>query len=233
MPLISCEGLTVSYDRRIAVKNVSFSVDEGDYLAIIGENGSGKSTLVKALLGLIPIQSGSVKFDGMKQSQIGYLPQQTLAQKDFPASVYEVILSGCLNNLGGLFYKKQHKERALEKAGQLGLSDLLTKSYRDLSGGQQQRVLLARALCATEKLLILDEPVANLDPLVTSEFYELLHNLNRDKGVTVIMISHDLSGLKSANKILQMDTETAYFGSLEEYKNTDTGRKLLGGDADA
>lgn len=234
MPLITCKGLTVSYDRRIAVSDVSFTVDDGDYLAVIGKNGSGKSTLIKALLGLIPVQSGTISFDGIKQSQVGYLPQQTAAQRDFPASVYEVILSGCLNSLGGgLFYKKQHKELALKKAEQLGLSDVLAKSYRDLSGGQQQRVLLARALCATDKLVILDEPVASLDPVVTAEFYDILHKLNRENGVTVIMVSHDVLGIKqSATKVLQLDTETAYFGSFEEYSNTETGRQLLGGGAD-
>ena len=230
MALISCENVTIKYDGHTAVDNVSFSLEPGDYLGIVGENGSGKSTLMKGILGLIRPASGTVKFSGLKQTEIGYMPQQTVVQKDFPASVQEVVISGCLNRRGLMpFYSAAEKRRAQENMGRLGIGGMLKTSYRELSGGQQQRVLLARALCATEKLLLLDEPVAGLDPVITSELYELIDRLNAEQGITVIMVSHDIrSAVQCGNKILHMDTHSAFFGTREAYMKTDICRRMMG-----
>lgn len=232
IPLIKCEDLNFYYDKHQAVRNVSFSVHEGDYLCIVGENGSGKSTLLKGLLGLKSPSSGSILFNGIKQAQIGYLPQQNPVQHDFPASVFEVVLSGCLSTKGlKPFYGRKDKQKANENIEKLGIENLSKISYRDLSGGQQQRVLLARALCATEKLLLLDEPVSGLDPVVTSELYQLIEKLNKEHGVTIIMISHDiLSSIRYANVILHMDTSSRFFGSVKEYKETSVFKRMIGGD---
>lgn len=231
MTLIECKDLNFYYDKHQAARNVSFSVNEGDYLCIVGENGSGKSTLMKGLLGLKSPSSGSILFNEIKQAQIGYLPQQNPVQHDFPASVFEVVLSGCLSTKGlNPFYGRKDKQRASENMEKLGIENLSKISYRDLSGGQQQRVLLARALCATEKLLLLDEPVSGLDPVVTSELYQLIEKLNKEHGVTIIMISHDiLSSVKYANVILHMDTSPRFFGPVNEYKETSVFKRMIGG----
>ena len=235
MQLLSCQNIKMSYDGRLAVDDVSFVVDDGDYLCIVGENGSGKSTLVKGMLGLLKPVCGQFAFNGIKQVEIGYLPQQTIVQKDFPANVFEVVLSGCLNRRGLLpFYSKKEKDRAKESLSRLGIEALTGKSYRDLSGGQQQRVLLARALCAAERLLLLDEPVAGLDPVMTAELYALIDRLNREQGITVIMVSHDLKGaVQYGNKILHMQTRPLFFGLTEEYLQTDISRRMMGGIANA
>jgi zinc transport system ATP-binding protein len=230
MKLISCEGVTIGYDGQEAVTKVSFDLEQGDYLCIVGENGSGKSTLVKGLLGLIKPQAGSISFNGIRQNEIGYLPQQTMIQRDFPASVTEVVISGCLNRRGLLpFYSREEKNRAAEKIKQLSITDIKKKSYQDLSGGQQQRVLLARALCATEKLLLMDEPVSGLDPLMTADLYQLVAKLNQTQGMTVLMVSHDLeSAIKYSNKILHLKTETSFFGSTADYLKTEMCRRMMG-----
>ncbi|MDO9492372.1 metal ABC transporter ATP-binding protein [Acetobacterium sp.] len=230
MKLISCVGVTIGYDGQRAVNNVSFDLEQGDYLCVVGENGSGKSTLVKGLLGLIKPQEGSITFDGIAPNEIGYLPQQTVIQRDFPASVTEVVISGCLNRRGLLpFYSRLEKARAADKMKQLNITDIKKKSYRDLSGGQQQRVLLARALCATEKLLLLDEPVSGLDPVMTADLYQLVAKLNQTQGITVMMVSHDLeSAIKYGNKILHMKTATAFFGSTEDYLKTEMCQRMMG-----
>lgn len=230
MKLISCEGVTIGYDGQRAVNNVSFDLEQGDYLCVVGENGSGKSTLVKGLLGLIKPQEGSITFDGLAPNEIGYLPQQTVIQRDFPASVSEVVISGCLNRRGLLpFYSRVEKDRAAAKMEQLNITAIRKKSYRDLSGGQQQRVLLARALCATEKLLLLDEPVAGLDPMMTAELYQLVAELNQSQGITVLMVSHDLdSAIRYGNKILHMKTATAFFGSTADYLKTEMCQQMMG-----
>ncbi len=230
MTLITCQHLTVKYDKQPALNDVSFTVDEGDYLCIIGENGSGKSTLMKALLKLIPIQGGNILYENVSPKEIGYLPQQTVVQKDFPASVYEVVLSGCLNRRGlKPFYSKKEKNTAEEKLKQLNISHLKKLCYRELSGGQQQRVLLARALCAANKLILLDEPVSGLDPIVTNEFYSLIHHINRDNNITVVMVSHDIRGImQSASKILHLNTKTIFYGSPDDYKNSGMGRMMMG-----
>ncbi|MBO4251797.1 MAG: ABC transporter ATP-binding protein, partial [Clostridia bacterium] len=204
-----------------------FDIESGDYIAIVGENGAGKSTLMKTLLGLLPPVSGEIVFgEGLKKNEIGYLPQQTVVQKDFPASVWEVVISGCLSKTGlRPFYNKEEKKAALENIEKMGLTDLKTRSYRELSGGQQQRVLLARALCATKKILLLDEPVSGLDPIVTAEMYELIEKLNKD-GTTIIMISHDIrSALDYANKILHVGKEL-FFGNKKDYLLSAIGKRF-------
>ena len=230
MPLISCQDVSMTYENTVALRNLSFTVESGDYLCILGENGSGKSTLIKALLGLKAPARGTITFgDGLHRNEIGYLPQQTQIQREFPACVSEVVLSGCLNRGGLPFYTKADRMRAAENMEKLELSGLARRSYRELSGGQQQRVLLARALCATRKLLLLDEPVSGLDPVAAAQMYRLLEQLNRDEGITVIMVSHDVHGaLESANRILHLRTEMLYFGPAEDYFRTDLGRRFMG-----
>lgn len=231
MALIECKNVSLGYERHLVATDINFRVENGDFLCIVGENGSGKSTLVKAILGLKETYSGHLHLgDGLLKKQIGYLPQQTTAQKDFPASVYEVVLSGCLPGKKGVFYSRSLKDRAQENMEKLDILPLKNKCYRELSGGQQQRVLLARALCATEKLLLLDEPVTGLDPLVTAEFYSLITKINREFGITVLMVSHDLSScLSLATHILHMHGGGAFFGTTEEYLQSDFCRQFTGG----
>jgi zinc transport system ATP-binding protein len=206
MPLLKATNLGVGYEVPV-LKNINFEISEGDYFCIVGENGSGKTTLMKTMLGLQQPISGEITYgDGLVKNEIGYLPQQSDVQRDFPASVYEIVLSGCQNSLGkGFFYTKDHKKLALTNIKRMGIEPLKDRCYRELSGGQQQRVLLARALCATKRALLLDEPVAGLDPTVTQEMYQLIKELNRD-GLTVIMISHDIVNIKNyATKIYDVN----------------------------
>ena len=222
MPLIKCTELEPGYNSSLLEKSLNFSVEEKDYLIIVGENGAGKSTLMKTMLSLIPPYSGSIEFgDGLTATEIGYLPQQTVVQKDFPASVYEVVLSGCQSMLGKRpFYGASEKKLALDNIERMGMSDYIKRSYRELSGGQQQRVLLARALCATHKLLLLDEPVAGLDPNAMTDLYKLIKQLN-DEGVTIIMISHDIGvAVQYAKHILHVAAKS-YWGSTEDYMKTE------------
>lgn len=232
MSLISAQNITLAYDGKEVVKNLSFDITAGDYICIIGENGTGKSTLTKALLGLIsPINGKVIYGEGLERNQIGYLPQQTEVQKDFPASVYEIVLSGCLNTLGFFpFYKKIHKERAKAVMQKLNIWDIKSTCYHNLSGGQQQRVLLARALCATKELLILDEPASGLDPIITSQFYNITEKLNKQENITVIMVSHDPHAVIGyANKILHLTDESYVFASKDDYLATELGKKYLKG----
>lgn len=234
MALISCRDVCMSYENQRAVDHVSFEIEQGDYVCIVGENGSGKSTLLKGLLGLKRPESGEIVYgDGLNQNMIGYLPQQTQVQRDFPASVFEVVLSGCLNRRGiRPFYSPREYQIAQETMRRLSIQPLKKKSYRALSGGQQQRVLLARALCATEKLLLLDEPVTGLDPMATADLYRLIQQLNSE-GVTILMVSHDIScALLHASKILHMDTRVLFYGSSKEYQKSDICRQFLGGETD-
>jgi len=226
MSLLTCDNVCLGYEGRTVVEGLTFKVDSGDYLCILGENGSGKSTLMKTLLGLRSPMSGTISMDdGLKKNEIGYLPQQTVVQRDFPASVKEIVMSGFLNHSGlRPFYTKEEKKIAHENMQRLGIEDMGKKCYRELSGGQQQRVLLARALCATSKMLLLDEPVAGLDPKVTGEMYELIKSLNKD-GITIIMVSHDMqAALKYATKILHVSDKPEFFTSKEEYLSSKTGR---------
>lgn len=229
MPLIECKNLSLSYDGVTVIEKVNFTVNDGDYLCIIGENGSGKSTLIKTLLGLHKPSSGIISFNSsLKQNEIGYLPQQSLNKRNFPASVYEVVLSGRLNRKKVCpFYNKEDKLEADKNLKMLDVFHLKNRCFGDLSGGQQQRVLLARALCAASKLILLDEPVASLDPIATSEFYGVIEHLNKAHGITVIMVSHDISSaIKNASHILHLNQNNSFFGSTEEYKNSDI---ILGG----
>ena len=224
MSLIEVNNLTVGYDNEVVASGISFRVNEGDYLCIVGENGSGKGTLMKTLLHLQKPLSGEIIFgDGMKRGEIGYLPQQTLVQKDFPASVKEIVLSGCQAKCGMRpFYNKEEKALALQNMRRMGIEDLANRSYRDLSGGQQQRVLLARALCAAGKVLLLDEPVAGLDPKVTAEMYERIEKLNKE-GVAIIMVSHDIAAaVRYADYILHMG-ERIFYTTKEKYMESEEG----------
>ncbi len=221
MPQLTCKKLCLGYDGHEIVHNLNFSVERGDYLCILGENGSGKTTLMKTILGLNSPMGGKVVFEKEnKTGGIGYLPQQTMVQRDFPASVWEIVLSGCQKKCGlRPFYNKIDKKTALENIEKMGLSELKNRCYRELSGGQQQRVLLARALCAASDILLLDEPVAGLDPKVTEEMYSLINEINKKYNTTIIMISHDVSAaLKYADKILHIGNEV-FFGTKDEYLN--------------
>ena len=232
MAQLTCQKLCVGYDGKPVLQDLDFEIFAGDYLCIVGENGSGKSTLMKTILGLQPPISGRILTgDGLRKNEIGYLPQQTAAQKDFPASVWEVVLSGRQNHPHfPPFYTKADKEDALRNMELLDLLPLKKRCYRDLSGGQQQRVLLARALCATKKLLLLDEPVTGLDPVMTNEMYQLIRRINREQNVTIIMVSHDIRNiLPDATHILQLDQKQVFLGPMDEYLKTEAGKQFLGG----
>ena len=218
MAQLICENLTLGYNSNIVLENVSFSVEKGDYLCIIGENGSGKTTLMKTILRLQKPLEGQISTgDGVLPDEIGYLPQQTQVQRDFPASVWEIVLSGCQSRCGKRpFYNKEEKRLAQEAMKRMEIEDLAKRCYRELSGGQQQRVLLARALCAAQKMLLLDEPVSGLDPSVTQEMYELIEQLHKD-GITIMMITHDVDAArKYATKILKVQDKSALFISPDK-----------------
>ena len=226
MAQLTCQNLCVGYDGKPVLQDLSFQVFAGDYLCIVGENGSGKSTLMKTILGLQPPISGRILTgDGLRKNEIGYLPQQTVVQKDFPASVREIVLSGCQGRCGSRpFYNKEEKQLAEENIRKMQIDKLSKRCYRELSGGQQQRVLLARALCATQKMLLLDEPVSGLDPKVTAEMYRLIDELNHRDGITVIMISHDITAaVKYASHILHIG-DTIFYGTNAEYLKSPQGR---------
>ncbi len=229
MPIIKVENLCKSYYRREVLRNLCFSVEQGDHLYIVGENGSGKSTLMKLLLGLLAPDSGEICFSGLEKNQIGYLPQQTEIQSDFPASVREVVLSGTLGGKRLPFYTRTDRKNADEVCKKLRIDDICRSSFRELSGGQQQRVLLARALCAAKTVLLLDEPITGLDPVATAEFYEMMQKLHSD-GVTVIVVSHDIScAVHYGNKILHLGEREYFFGSSHDYINSPLGKKMLAG----
>lgn len=228
--LITCENISFSYEGKVALKDVNFSVEEGDYICVLGENGAGKSTLIKGLLKLLKPAEGKIDFaEGFSSKFIGYLPQQQSVKKDFPASVWEVVLSGNTNALNGLpFFNASHKKRAMDSLEKLGITGIKNKSFRELSGGQQQRVLLARALCATKRLLILDEPASGLDPVATNELYSLIKKINEEDGITVIMVSHDTECAKKyAKHILHLATTQLFFGSVQEYAATKIGKRFF------
>lgn len=231
MAYISCEDLVLGYEGTVVAEHICFSVNQGDYLCIVGENGAGKSTLMKTLLGLTPLMGGNIAIgDGLKAHGIGYLPQQTFVQKDFPASVWEIVLSGTLSQCAGRpFYGKEQKRLAEKNMRRMDIWGLKKECYRNLSGGQQQRVLLARALCASASLLVLDEPVTGLDPKVTVEFYQLIKKLNQE-GLTIIMVSHDIhAALQYASHILHIEKEKSFIGTTKEYQQSDFWKELGGG----
>lgn len=232
MSLLTCENVSFAYEGKMVLSDIQFHIDRGDYLCVVGENGAGKSTLIKGILNLKKPSTGNISTgDGLKRNEIGYLPQQTQVQKDFPASVYEVVLSGRLNHLGlKPFYGKEDKRLADENMEKLGITDLKKECYRNLSGGQQQRVLLARALCATEKLILLDEPITGLDPIAAQELYDLIKVLNETADITIIMVSHDVKGVLSyGSHVLHLGERQLFFGTAEDYRKSALGKQFLSG----
>ena len=230
MSYFSLNKIGFSYEGKVVLEDIHFSVEKGDYLCIVGENGAGKSTLLKGILGLKKPNEGEIILgDGLKRQDIGYLPQQTEAQKDFPASVYEVVESGCLNKLSFVpFYRKEDKKRVEEAIRFLKIENLRKSCYRELSGGQQQRVLLARALCAGSKLLILDEPVAGLDPKAQTELYDLIDRLNQELKITIIMVSHDVKEVvQRAKHILHLAHKQLFFGEAGKYRESELGKSFV------
>ena len=232
--LIVCRDLSLGYEGQSVLSGLNLTVQAGDYLCIVGDNGSGKSTLLRGLLGLISPLSGTIERAAeLRKGNLGYLPQQTRAQKDFPATVFEVVLSGCLNRKGmRFFYSPAQKSEALMNMGKLGVLELKDKCYRDLSGGQQQRVLLARALCAASRLLILDEPITGLDPAAAQDLYKTLAYLNRKEGMAIVMVTHDLKAtLQSARTVLHIGRSSYFLGSAAEYLASPMGRRFREEDA--
>ena len=229
MSLISVKNLRIGYGDTFVLRDISFEVNKGDYLCIVGENGSGKTTLIKGILGLIQRYEGTIEYDdSLSKSQIGYLSQQIKSFSDFPASVKEIVMSGFLNRKRfGLMYSKEQLKQAQRIAELVGITDIFKSSFCQLSGGQQQRVLLARALCATDKLVLLDEPTSALDPIATSEFYTLVKKLNA-QGVTVIMVSHDVNAaVRNASHILCLDSEKSFYGTTHQYVHSEMGGRML------
>ncbi len=228
MRLLHCENVALAYEGKTVVENLHMEVHEGDYLCIVGENGSGKTTLMRALLGLKKPACGTITFEnGITPNEIGYMPQQTAAKADFPATVLEVVSAGLRSRLFQPFFTTAQKERLKKALALLEIEDIADRAYRELSGGQQQRVLLARAMCATEKLLLLDEPVAGLDPTMTAGLYDLIQKLHKS-GVTVIMISHDIhAATQYATHILHLQHEPLFFGTAAAYLNSDAGKRFL------
>ena len=233
MAQLRCENISVGYEDGIVVSDVSFELNRGDYVCIVGENGAGKSSLIKGILGLARIQGGKLEYgDGMSRADVGYLPQQKDYQKNFPATVKEVVMSGFLNKMGlRPYYNRAEKAKAMEILSDFGMADYVRASFGSLSGGQKQRVLLARAMCATDKLLLLDEPTTGLDPVATEELYELLKRLNREKKTTILMVSHDLNkAVSDAGLILHVNKRSGcgYFGPADKYLDSEAARHFLG-----
>ena len=223
MTLIECKKLSVGYDKKVVCKDINFKVEAGEYLCIMGENGSGKSTLLKTILGLNKAVFGKVIFEkSLSKNKLGYLPQQNDFQKDFPATVKEVIMSGFISQMGlRPFYNKAEKNKANGIIEFLGLENLTKNGFKELSGGQQQRVLLARALCATDKILVLDEPTNGLDSKTTNQFYKLLKNLN-NSGLTIIMVSHNLDKvMEYASHIVYLKDSMIFNGTKQEFESSD------------
>jgi zinc transport system ATP-binding protein len=228
--LIACRDAAFGYDGYAVISALNFTVEPGDYLCIVGKNGSGKSTLVKGLLRLLDPLQGSVTFYGeFKRGAVGYLPQQIAVQKDFPAGAFEIILSGAAGRMGlRPFYSAKEKQRSRDIMEQLGIGDLRDRCFRELSGGQQRRVLIGRALCASSEAFVLDEPTAGLDPAASSELYALLQRINREMGVTIIMVSHDIGAAeRHATKILHLQNKQCFFGASVDYLNSGLGKQFL------
>ena len=234
MAQLTCQNLCAGYDGRPVLQDLSFELLAGDYLCIVGENGSGKSTLMKTILGLqTPISGRILTGDGLRKNEIGYLPQQTVVQKDFPASVREIVLSGCQGRCGSRpFYNKEEKNLAVDAMEKMQITRLARRCYRELSGGQQQRVLLARALCAAGELLILDEPVTGLDPAAAQELYRTLEYLNKQEGIAIVAVTHDIrSALRYADHILHAGHGTYFFGTAADYLTSPWGKRFGGDEA--
>ena len=233
MIILSAQHIAKSFGVNAVLRDVSLTVQQGDRIGLVGVNGCGKSTLMRILAGLDAQDGGEISL--VRGLRVGYLAQQTQIQKDFPASVQEVVLSGRLNHLGRRpFFSREDRRAAQKNMVRLGIDALAKRSYRDLSGGQQQRVLLARALCATDKLLLLDEPATGLDPLVTAELYQLIDSLKKEKGLSIIMVTHDIAyAVSSATKLLHLEEKPLFFGTPEEYRRSELGRRFLGGESHA
>lgn len=227
--LLKCKDIAVGFDGKAVIKNVNFELCEGDLLCIVGENGTGKSTLMNAVLGLVPLMGGTVELCGVKKSEIGYLPQKINKHQSFPASVKEVVLSGFVGKSLLLpFYTTDQKCRANDSMQMLQIESVKNKPFVELSGGLQQRTLLARAFCAAKKLVIFDEPVASLDPIATAEFYKLLSHLNKDHGLSVMMVSHDIEeAVKHSNKILHLNHNKVFFGQTKDYIESEIYRRFV------
>jgi zinc transport system ATP-binding protein len=229
--LIDCRDVSLGYEGSPLWEHLSFQVRGGDYLCIVGENGSGKSTLLRSMLGLMKPMAGEIELDrSLRSGAIGYLPQQTMAQKDFPATVSEVVLSGFLSaGRGRFFYTPAQKSQALMHMGKLGILELKDRCYRELSGGQQQRVLLCRALCAAGELLILDEPVTGLDPAAAQDLYRTLHYLNKEEGIAIVMVTHDIqNALRYATAILHAGHREWFYGTAADYLASPCGKRFGG-----
>lgn len=228
MAQIICEKLSIGYEGKTVARDINFEANSGDYICVVGDNGSGKSTLIKVLLGLNKPIDGTVKLE-IKKNQIGYLPQQSEIQRDFPASVKEVVLSGFMGRHKILpFCSAEEKKKANAEMARLEITDLADRCYRELSGGQQQRVFLARAICAAEKMIMLDEPVTGLDPRVTANMYETISEINKNDGITVIMVSHDVrAAMRYATHILHVGHEDTFFGTVNEYMKSETAQRFL------
>ncbi len=229
--LLRCEHVDFGYENQDAVIDVSLEVNTGDYICIVGENGSGKSTLMKGILGLLKPTAGHIEVsEELKRAGIGYLPQQTEVQKDFPATVFEVVISGCLGKRGNRpFYSAKEREAARANLERLGIGELRKSCFRELSGGQKQRVLIARALCATDKLLVLDEPITGLDPSAIQDFYQLIRKLNREENVAILMVSHDVANIvHQADKILHLKQKPLFWGNMRDYVKSQAAREFLG-----
>lgn len=235
MAILTCKNASFGYDGEVVLSEIDFTLCGGEYMCILGENGAGKSTLVKGILGLISPVTGEIKFgEGLRACEVGYLPQQTQVQKSFPASVLEVVLSGRINSMGMRpFYNRKDREDALKKLELMGMKGMERRSFQELSGGQKQRVLLARAMCAAGRLILLDEPVSGLDPAATTDLYELIADINKNMGMTVIMVSHDTeAAVKYASHIMQLSHTQLFYGTADDYKNSEVGHDYLKGAKD-
>lgn len=235
MALLTCRNASFGYDGEVVLSGIDFTLYGGEYMCILGENGAGKSTLVKGILGLISPTAGEIEFgEGLRACEVGYLPQQTQVHKSFPASVLEVVLSGRINSMGMRpFYNRKDREDALKKLELMGMKGMERRSFQELSGGQMQRVLLARAMCAAGRLILLDEPVSGLDPAATTDLYELIADINKNMGMTVIMVSHDTeAAVKYASHIMQLSHTQLFYGTVDEYKNSELGHDYLKGAKD-
>ena len=233
MKVLECENLRLGYEGMTVIENASFSVEEGDYVCVLGRNGAGKSTIIKGILGLIPLLSGKISYGNEIKGKIGYVPQILVLPKEFPATVFEVVISGFTASMGNkLFFGKDQVKGAKRVLEALNLSEYEKMSFSDLSVGQKQKILLARAICGKIKLLILDEPASGLDPAASADFYNIIKELNSKDGVTVIMVSHDIhSALKNGKKILHIDKDIEFYGPVDEYIKTPSYLKLTGGGA--
>lgn len=235
MAILTCKNASFGYDGEVVLSGIDFTLCGAEYMCILGENGAGKSTLVKGILGLISPVAGEIEFgEGLRACEVGYLPQQTQVQKSFPASVLEVVLSGRINSMGMRpFYNRKDREDAVKKLELMGMKGMERRSFQELSGGQKQRVLLARAMCAAGRLILLDEPVSGLDPAATTDLYELIADINKNMGMTVIMVSHDTqAAVKYASHIMQLSHTQLFYGTVDDYKNSEVGHDYLKGAKD-